>query len=193
MSPVASLTLGVAILPFSWPFLATLPILLLIALPISHGGITSTWWRMLPPPAAAGWLLTDFAILSVAAAAIGQLPVAAAVPIAGLAGLVNARAWYGLTAVAARAHVAAHGHGWPAGLHRIPSAPVATLAAVALVVLAIRLVFLVGVPAVHAPQPSLERGSAAASAFTAARRAVTATQRPTTPSTHGGRGVRRCW
>src|SRR6266516_1363859 len=50
MSPVASLTLGVAILPFSWPFLGTLPILLLIALPISHGGMASAWWRMLPPP-----------------------------------------------------------------------------------------------------------------------------------------------
>jgi hypothetical protein len=178
MSPVASLTLGVAILPFSWPFLGTLPVLLLIALPISHGGITSTWWRMLPPPAAAGWLLTDFAILSVAAAAIGQLPVAAAVPIAGVAGLVNARAWYGLTAVAARAHAAAHGHGLPAGLHRVPSVPVATLAAVALVVLAIRLVFLVGMPAVHAPQPSLGQASSAAGAFTAAQRAATPTRRP---------------
>ncbi|HEX7270450.1 MAG TPA: hypothetical protein VF256_23925, partial [Streptosporangiaceae bacterium] len=30
MSPVVSLTLGVAILPFSWPFLATLPVMLLI-------------------------------------------------------------------------------------------------------------------------------------------------------------------
>ena len=39
ISPVVSLTFGVAILPFSWPFLATLPVMLLIALPISHGGM----------------------------------------------------------------------------------------------------------------------------------------------------------
>jgi hypothetical protein len=172
LSPLVSLTLGVAILPFSWPFLGTLPVMLLIALPISHGGITSTWWRMLPPPAAAGWLLADFVLLSAAAAAIGQLPVAAAVPITGLAGLVNARAWYGLTGAVARAH-AAHGHGLPVGLHRIPSVPLATVAAVALVVLAIRLVFLVGVPAEHAPQPGLERGPAAAGAIAASQRAAT--------------------
>src|SRR6516162_10674369 len=101
MSPLVSVTFGLAILPFSWPFLGTLPVLLLIALPISHGGMASTWWRMLPPPAAVGWLLADFVVLSAAAAVTGQLPLVAAVPVAGLAGLVNARAWYGLTAVVA--------------------------------------------------------------------------------------------
>jgi hypothetical protein len=176
MSPVVSLTLGVAILPFSWPFLATLPVMLLIALPISHGGMAGTWWRMLPPPAAAGWLLTDFALLSVAAAVSGQLPVAAAVPVAGLAGLGNARAWYGLTAVVARAH--AHGHGLPLGLHRILSVPLATVAAIAVVTLAIRLAFLVSVPANHAPQPRLGQGPAAVGMITAAQRAATAPEPP---------------
>jgi hypothetical protein len=175
MSPVASLTLGMAILPFSWPFLGTLPVLLLIALPISHGGIASGWWRMLPPLSAAGWLLTDFALLSVAAAVTGQLPVAAAVPVAGLAGLVNARAWYGLTAVVARAHTAAHGHGL--GLHRIPSVPLATIVAFAVVVLAIRLVFLVGVPAQHAPQPRLDGAPAVAGTITAGQRVAAAHDR----------------
>jgi hypothetical protein len=176
MSLVASLTLGVAILPFSWPFLGTLPVLLLIALPISHGGMASAWWRMLPPPSAAGWLLTDFALLSVAAAATGQLPIAAAVPVAGLAGLVNARAWYGLTAVIARAHAVSDGH-WP-GVHRVPSVPVATVVTMAAVVLAIRLAFLVGVPAEHAPQPRLERAPVAAGTTTAAQRAADGPQRP---------------
>jgi hypothetical protein len=179
LSPLVSLTLGVAVLPFSWPFLGTLPVMLLIALPISHGGITSTWWRMLPPPTAAGWLLTDFVLLSVAAAAIGQLPTAAAVPAAGLAGLVNARAWYGLTGAVARAH-AAHGHGLPVGLHRVPSVPLATVAAIAVVVLAIRLAFLVGIPAEHAPQPGLG-GPAAAGAIAAAQQAATPRRAATLP------------
>src|SRR5690348_12821122 len=140
ISPVASLALGLAILPFSWPFLATRPVMLLIALPISHGGMASAWWQRLPSPAAAGWLLTDFAVLSVAAAVTGQLPVAAAVPVAGAAGLVNARAWYGLTAVVARAPAAARGKGLLARLHHIPSVPLAMVAAIAVVILAIRLV-----------------------------------------------------
>jgi hypothetical protein len=176
MSPVVSVTFGLAILPFSWPFLGTLPVLLLIALPISHGGMASTWWRMLPPPAAAGWLLADFAVLSAAAALTGQLPLAAAIPIAGLAGLVNARAWYGVTGAVARAHAAAQGQ-HPAGLRRIPPVPLAAAAAIAVVILAIRVVFLMGVPAVHAPQARLAQASAATGTRTAVQQAATGSGR----------------
>src|SRR5690349_7699239 len=103
ISPLVSLTFGVAILPFSWPFLALLPAMLLIALPLSHAGLAGTWWRTLPPASAAWWLLAEFAMLTAAAALSTALPPPDAVPIAGLAGLVNARAWYGLTAAIARA------------------------------------------------------------------------------------------
>src|SRR5262252_331053 len=102
MSPLVSLTFGVAILPFSWPFLALLPAMLLIALPLSHAGAAGAWWRTLPPVSAIWWLLAEFAVLTVAAAAAGALPAPYAVPVAGLAGLVNARAWHGLTAAVAR-------------------------------------------------------------------------------------------
>src|SRR5215472_8451689 len=54
ISPLVSLTFGVAILPFSWPFLALLPAMLLIALPLSHAGVADTWWRTLPTPGGAG-------------------------------------------------------------------------------------------------------------------------------------------
>src|SRR5690348_6627477 len=108
MSPLVSLTFGVAILPFSWPFLALLPAMLLIALPLSHAGAAGTWWRTLPPASAAWWLLAEFAVLTAAAALSTALPPPDAVPIAGLAGLVNARAWYGLTAAIARAAGQAH-------------------------------------------------------------------------------------
>src|SRR5262252_6582329 len=102
MSPLVSLTFGVAILPFSWPFLALLPAMLLIALPLSHAGAAGTWWRTLPPASAAWWLFAEFAVLTVAAAVAGALPVPDAVLVAGLAGLVNAWAWHGLTAAVAR-------------------------------------------------------------------------------------------
>jgi hypothetical protein len=144
MSPVVSLILGVAILPFSWPFFATLPVLLLIAVPLSHGGAASYWWRMLPPRSAVGWLLADFAILSLAAAAIGRLPLLGAVPAAGLAGLVNARAWYGLTGAVARAR--ARAGGWLGGTRLVPAVPAATLAAIAVITLLTKLVFVVGIP-----------------------------------------------
>src|SRR5262249_50314471 len=128
--------------------------------------------------AAAAWLLADFAILSVAAAVTGRLPVAAAVPVAGLAGLVNARAWYGLTAVVARAPGAAPGNGLLAWRQRIRSVPVATVAAIAVVILAVRVVFLVGVPAVHATQGGPGTGTAAVGRVTDARQAAAAPRRP---------------
>ena len=149
MSPVVSLTLGVAILPFSWPFLAIVPVMLLIAVPLSHGGVAGYWWRMLPPSAAVGWLLADFAVLSVTAAVIGRLSVLVSVPVAGLAGLVNARAWYGLTAAVARAH--ARAGGWSAGERLVPAVPVATITTIAVITLMTKLVFVVGIPTGDSP------------------------------------------
>jgi hypothetical protein len=161
LSPLVSLTFGLAILPFSWPFLATMAVMLLIALPLSHGGVTSSWWRVLPPPVAVSWLLADVAVLSAAAAVIGGLP-AAALAVTALAGLVNARAWYGLTAaVAARAQrQPAPARRWLAGPGRIPAVPAATLAALAVVTLVIRLAFWANTP-VPAAAPA-RAGSAAA-------------------------------
>ena len=123
LSPLVSLTFGLAILPFSWPFLATMAVMLLVAVPLSHGGVTGGWWRMLPPPVAVGWLLADVAVLSAAAAAIGGLPAAVALAVTALAGLVNARAWYGLTAsvVARTQREPAPARRWLAGADRIPA------------------------------------------------------------------------
>ena len=157
LSPVAAMTLGVAILPFSWPFLATVPVMLLISLPLSHGGILGSWWRTLPPPRAMYWLVADFATLSVVAAAIGRLPVAAAIPVCGLAGVANARAWFGVTRAVVRREgarrelvgaVARH----PAPLLplSVPLAPVAMVLALAMVVGLTRLAFVIG----NSPQHS---------------------------------------
>jgi hypothetical protein len=170
LSPLASLALGLAILPFSWPFLATMAVLLLIALPLGHGGVTGGWWRMLPPPVAVSWLLADVAVLSAAGAAIGGLP-ATALAVTALAGLVNARAWYGLTAaIAARAQrqpaqaQPAAIRRWLAGPARLPAVPAATIAALAVVTLAIRLAFWANTPV---PQNGPAHAVSAAAGVTA--------------------------
>jgi hypothetical protein len=142
LSPIAALTVGVAILPFSWPFFGVLLLMLLISLPLSHGGVRATWWRTLPPLRAVAWLLADFLVLSAVAAATGGLPVAAAVPLAALAGLVNARAWYGLAGAVARRPVPRVVPVRP--LSRLPLAPVAAIAGLAMVVGLTRLAFAVG-------------------------------------------------
>jgi hypothetical protein len=135
MSPVVTLTFGVALLPFSWPFLGALPALILFALLLSHGAATSGWWRILPPLRSAEWLVADFLALSLAAVVIGRLSPGWAVPVAGLAGVVNGRAWYGVTASLSLPRTARRFHR-PEG--RIPVAPVAAVLSVALVIGVIR-------------------------------------------------------
>jgi len=142
LSPTVSLTVGVAILPFSWPFLASLAAMLLVSLPLSHGGIVSSWWRTLPPVRAVYWLLADFALLSAVAALIGSLPLWAAVPVTGLAGVANARAWFGLVGLAARKPARQPLPRWP--WLPVPLAPIATVVAIALVIGLTRLAFVLG-------------------------------------------------
>jgi hypothetical protein len=93
LSPVVTLMFGVALVPFSWPFLGALPILLGTALALSHGGVHTSWWRRLPATGTVVWLLAGFVMLSAAAAALPRLNIAEYLGVAVLAGLVNARAW----------------------------------------------------------------------------------------------------
>ena len=102
MSPVVTLMFGVALLPFSWPYLAAGPILLGTAAALSQGGVGQAWWRRLPPARTAAWVIATFGVLSLASALMVHLDTPGVVAVAGLAGIVDARAWYGLTAAAAR-------------------------------------------------------------------------------------------
>src|SRR6202050_2060447 len=98
MSPVGTRMFGGARVPSSWPFLAAVPIMLGTTLVLSHGGVGQAWWRRLPPARTVAWLLVMFLVLSAASVAMAHLDTAGALAVAGLAGVVNARAWYGLAA-----------------------------------------------------------------------------------------------
>ncbi len=100
LSPVVTLMFGVALLPFSWPYLAAVPILLGTTVALSQGGVGQAWWRRLPPVRTAAWVVATFLILSLASALMAHLDTPGIVAVAGLAGVVDARAWYGLTAAA---------------------------------------------------------------------------------------------
>jgi len=154
LSPVVTLMFGVALVPFSWPFLAAVPILLGSVLALSHGGVGAAWWRRLPAASTVGWLLTGFVVLSIAAAALPYLDTLEFIGVAALAGLLNARAWYGVTVTAVRhaqVEVPQTWH-WRAMLWEarqalrrrtswVPVAPVAAVLVLALVVGLARLAF----------------------------------------------------
>jgi hypothetical protein len=154
MSPVVTLMFGVALLPFSWPYLAAVPILLGTAVALSQGGVGQAWWRRLPPLRTAVWVVATFLILSLASALMPHLDTPGIVAVAGLAGVLDARAWYALTAAAVRrsAERPLHPWHWRATLQRIqrslldrtswiPLAPLAALLVLALVVGTARLAF----------------------------------------------------
>ncbi|HJY74180.1 MAG TPA: hypothetical protein VJ347_20585, partial [Streptosporangiaceae bacterium] len=154
LSPVVTLMFGVALLPFSWPYLAAVPILLGTAMALSQGGVGQAWWRRLPPARTAAWVIATFLILSLASALMTHLDTAGIVAVAGLAGVLDARAWYGLTAAAVRRSVEKplHAWHWRATLQQIrrtlrgrtswvPMAPLAAVMVLALVVGVTRLAF----------------------------------------------------
>jgi hypothetical protein len=159
LSPAVTLAFGVAVLPFSWPFLAALPIMLGIFAALSHGGVVLAWWRRLPPLRSVLWLFGSFLTLSAASAVIAHLDTAPALVVVAVSGLVNARAWYGLAAVAARLHPRT-AESVPAKLlFALPFAPIAAVMALALVVGAARLMF---TGTIQLPMPATASQSAVA-------------------------------
>jgi hypothetical protein len=141
LTPSATLAFGVAVIPFSWPFLAAFPIMLGMIVALSHGGAFQAWWRRLPPVRAVAWLLGSFIALTAAGAAIAHLPTAGALLVIAAAGLVNARAWYGIAGLAARWQPRAHESVPAKVLFGLPFAPLAALTVLALVVGVARLMF----------------------------------------------------
>src|SRR3984957_13411734 len=158
LTPAATLAFGVAVLPFSWPFLAAFPIMLGIVVALSHGGTVQAWWRRLPPLRAVAWLLGSFVALTAAGAVIAHLPTWEALPVIALAGLVNARAWYGLALIAAQLRPRAHESVPARVVFSLPFAPIAALMVVALVVGVARLMFTgtIQLPVSAAPPPVAE-------------------------------------
>jgi hypothetical protein len=141
LTPAATLAFGVAVIPFSWPFLAAFPIMLGIVLALSHGGAFEAWWRRLPPVRSVVWLFGSFIALTAAGAVIAHLPTAGALPVIAAAGLVNARAWYRIAGLAARIHPRPHESVPARLLFGLPSAPLAALMVLAVVIGVARLMF----------------------------------------------------
>src|SRR6202046_3349268 len=141
LTPAATLAFGVAVLPFSWPFLAAFPIMLWIVVALSHGGTVQAWWRRLPPLRAVAWLLGSFVALTAAGAVIAHLPTWEALPVIAAAGLVHARGRYGLALIAAPLRPGPRESAPARLVFGLPFAPIAALLVIALVVGVARLLF----------------------------------------------------
>src|SRR5205085_2456117 len=70
---------------------------------VHHGAIERGWWRHMPPLRTVGWIGLCFVVLSIDGALLSVSPPLFRLPIAAVAGLFNAWAWFGIVhAVAGR-------------------------------------------------------------------------------------------
>ncbi len=100
--PPATLVFAGGVTSLSWLAFAALPLLVIVALLLSHGGMTARWWAQLPTGRSLLWIAATFVELDLAAAAILLGPWWIAWLSAALSGLFNAWAWCGLTGALAR-------------------------------------------------------------------------------------------
>ncbi len=117
LAPAAAMLVGVALLPFSWPYLAAAPLALMIAAVLAHAGLSTHWWGGLPRPRAVGVLAAQAVWLTAASAALALLPPEAGPVVAGVAGTANALAW----------RAAAGSLPAPRNLRTVPVAPLAVV------------------------------------------------------------------
>jgi hypothetical protein len=94
--PSVSLLFGLAVVPVSWLFLAAVPAALAVALIIHPVSVHEDWWRRAVPLGALGWVALSFLVFSVLAIVISTAPTPVGIMAAALAGLFNARAWFGM-------------------------------------------------------------------------------------------------
>jgi hypothetical protein len=160
LSPAVTLAFGAAVLPFSWPLIGALPIMAGVVLVLGHGGTAAAWWRRLPPLRATSWVLASIAMLSLSAAVIAHVGLAGGVAVAGLSGLLNARAWYGMAAVAAGLPARPPSAHPARALLAVPLAPAAGVLVLALVVGGARLLFTGAIHVPGNPQTTLSIGPA---------------------------------
>ncbi len=125
LAPWAGLMFALAVVSLSWLFFVAVPVVLMLAVLVAGGVVTGQWWRRTIPLRTIGVVLLAFAAVTFFGSITATCPPAWRLPIAALAGLVDAWLWVRLV---------------DSVLHRrppirsLPVAPIGIVAVVALVV-----------------------------------------------------------
>jgi hypothetical protein len=93
LAPWAGLMFALAVVSLSWLFFVAIPVVLFLALLVHGGAVTTTWWGRTLSLRSIGWVLVSFVALTVFGSLLTTCPPWARVPIAALAGVVNAWLW----------------------------------------------------------------------------------------------------
>ncbi len=93
LAPWAALMFALAVVSLSWLFFVAVPVMLMLALLVHGGAVTGSWWVRTLSARSLGWTLVAFGALTVFGSIMTTCPVWARVPVAVLAGTVNAWLW----------------------------------------------------------------------------------------------------
>jgi hypothetical protein len=91
--PVAVVLFAMAVVSLSWLFFVAVPVALLFALLVHGSAIAGDWWRRTLPWRSLGWVIAAFVAITTFGALLVSAAPWARVPIAALAGFVNAFIW----------------------------------------------------------------------------------------------------
>jgi hypothetical protein len=98
LAPWAGLMFALAVVSLSWLFFVAVPVVLMLAVLVAGGAISGGWWRRTISWRTVGIVLLAFAALTGFGSVITTCPPGWRLPVAALAGLVNAWLWVRLVA-----------------------------------------------------------------------------------------------
>jgi hypothetical protein len=93
LAPWAALMFALAVVSLSWLFFVAIPAVLMLALLVHGGAVTGSWWYRTLSLRSLGWVLLAFGALTASGSIMTTCPGWARVPVAALAGVVNAWLW----------------------------------------------------------------------------------------------------
>jgi hypothetical protein len=93
LAPWVSLLFALAVVSLSWLFFVAVPAVLLLALFVHGGAVTGSWWYRTLSARSVAWVLLAFAVLTAFGSLLTACPEWARVPLAFVAGVVNAWLW----------------------------------------------------------------------------------------------------
>jgi hypothetical protein len=102
LTPWVVLLFATAVFSLSYPWMVAVPVLVMISVVVHQSAVTTSWWRMRPSWSSVVPVLMTFGALTVLGGAIAKVPAGLRIPLAALAGVVNAWCWLRVTHAVAR-------------------------------------------------------------------------------------------
>ena len=125
LAPWVGLMFAMAVVSLSWLFFVAVPVVLMLAVLVAGGAIRSSWWRGPVSWPVAGVVVLSFVAITGFGSVLSTCPAVWRLPVAAVAGLVNAWLWVRLVrAVVVR----------PVTRLRVPVVPVGVAGVFALVI-----------------------------------------------------------